>query len=388
MTKLLLKTFLKDIDTKEALQMRAEYSVFAGVLGIICNIVLFLLKLLVGISVSSIAIVSDAFNNLSDMGTSVISIAGAKLSAKKPDKEHPFGHGRIEYVFSLIVSFIIMLVGFELLKSSVTKIFAPEKILLNPILLVVLCISIPIKLWMYSYNKFLGKRINSAVLLAASRDSANDAIATTGIILSTVLGKLLGADWLDGAVGTIISLVIMYSGIKITVDTTGLLLGTPPQKETVLAIRDYALKTPGVTGVHDLIVHDYGPGRQIASLHVEVLADCDIVKMHEEIDNLEKLIETDLGIRIVVHMDPISANCEETANARKLVKEIVEGIDKRMGIHDFRMTNGENAINLIFDIEVPADFGDIDTAKKLISKKIKEEDPRFNAVINIDFIYD
>lgn len=388
MTKLLMKLFLKNIDAKDAIQFRAGYSVFAGVLGIICNIVLFVIKALVGVSMSSIAIVSDAFNNLSDMGTSVISIIGAKLSTKKPDKEHPFGHGRIEYVFSLIVSFMIMLVGFELLKTSVVKIFVPDKLVLNPVLMVVLCISVPIKLWMYSYNKFLGKKINSGVLLAAARDSANDALATSAVIISTVLGKLLGIVWLDGIVGTVVSILIMYSGIKIMLSTTGLLLGTPPEKETVLAMRDYALKTPGVIGVHDLIVHDYGPGRRIASLHVEVLDTCDVVKMHEAIDDLEKQIEADLGILMVVHMDPISANCEKTALVRDMVKKIVKDIDERMDIHDFRMTNGESVINLIFDIEVPADFDDVDIAKKRISEKIKEKDPRFNTVINIDFIYD
>ncbi len=388
MTKLLMKLFLKNIDAKDAIQLRAEYSMFAGVLGIICNIVLFAVKILVGALMSSIAIVSDAFNNLSDMGTSVISIIGAKLSTKKPDKEHPFGHGRIEYVISLIVSFVIMLVGVELLKTSATKIFVPDKLDLNPILMFVLCISVPIKLWMYSYNKFLGKKINSGILLAAARDSVNDAIATGAVVISTVLGKLFGIAWLDGAVGTAVSIVIMYSGVKIMLSTAGLLLGTPPDKETVFAMRDYALKTPGVIGVHDLIVHDYGPGRRIASLHVEVLDSCDVVKMHEAIDDLEKQIEKNLGILTVVHMDPISTNCEKTARVRDMVKNIVKSVDERMGIHDFRMTEGESAVNLIFDIEVPADFDDVDIAKKLICEKIKENDPRFNLVINVDFIYD
>ncbi len=388
MIRILTKIFLKDIDTKETLQMRAGYSIFAGVLGIICNIVLFAIKALVGASMSSIAIISDAFNNLSDMGTSVISIAGAKLSTKKPDKEHPFGHGRIEYVFSLIVSFMIMLVGFELLKTSVVKIFVPDNIVLNPVLMIILCISVPIKLWMYSYNKYLGKKINSGVLLATSKDSVNDAIATSAVIVSTALGNLFGLPWLDGMVGTAVSIVIMYSGIKIMLDTIGILLGTPPEKEIVLAIRDCVLKTPGVVGIHDLIVHDYGPGRRIASLHVEVPDNCNVVKMHEEIDDLEKQIEADLGILTVVHMDPISANCEKTALARDVVKKIVKGIDERMNIHDFRMTDGESTINLIFDIEVPLDFDEIDEAKKFICEKIKEKDPRFNAVINVDFIYD
>lgn len=388
MIKILIGIFLKEADKSDVVEMRTRYSVFAGILGVICNIVLFIIKILVGAAMSSIAIISDACNNLSDTGTSIVSIIGAKLSAKKPDKEHPFGHGRIEYVFSLIVSFIIMLVGFELLKTSAVKIFKSDNIALSPAMTAILFISIPIKLWMYSYNNYLGKHIKSGVLLAAARDSINDTIATSAVIISTVLGKYLRLPWLDGVVGTIVSLVIMHSGLKISIDTIGLLLGAPPEKETIENIRTYILSAPGISGVHDLIVHDYGPGRRIASVHAEVPDDCDVVEIHETIDSLEQQIERDLGIHIVIHMDPISVSCEKTAEIREIVRKIVKSIDERMNIHDFRMTDGTSIVNLIFDIEVPLDFDDVDGIKDLIAEKIKAEDSRFNTVINIDFIYD
>ena len=388
MIKLLTRIFLKDVSKSDVTELRTRTSVLAGVLGIICNLVLFIIKLLVGMAMSSIAIISDAFNNLSDTGTSVVSIIGAKLSAKRPDREHPFGHGRMEYVFSLIVSFIIILVGFELLKTSVTKLFRPGEVALSPLLTIILCISVPIKLWMYSYNKYLGKGINSRVLLAAARDSVNDAIATSAVIISTVFGKLFNLQWLDGAVGVVVSLVIMYSGLKISFDTIGILLGVAPEKEIIEGIRACILNTPGIFGVHDLIVHDYGPGRCLASVHAEVPEDCDVVEIHEVIDALEQRIEAELGIHIVIHMDPVSVSCEKTVRARELVNGIVKDIDERLRIHDFRITDGLNVTNLIFDIEVPSDFNDIDGMKAQLTEKISALDERYNAIINVDFMYD
>ncbi len=388
MIKLLTRIFLKDVSKSDVTELRTRTSVLAGVLGIICNLVLFIIKLLVGMAMSSIAIISDAFNNLSDTGTSVVSIIGAKLSAKRPDREHPFGHGRMEYVFSLIVSFIIVLVGFELLKTSVTKLFKTDEVALSPVLTIILCISVPIKLWMYSYNRYLGKSINSRVLLAAARDSINDVIATSGVIISTVFGKLFNLPWLDGTVGMVVSLVIMYSGLKISFDTIGILLGVAPEKDTIEGIRACVLNTPGILGVHDLIVHDYGPGRCLASVHAEVPENCDVVEIHEVIDSLEHKIEAELGIHIVIHMDPVSVSCKKTVRARELVQEIVKGIDERMRIHDFRMTDGLNATNLMFDIEVPPDFSEIDGMKDLVTEKISALDERYNAIINVDFMYD
>ena len=388
MIKLLLRKVIgENPDTGNA-EVRTKYSVFAGILGIICNLFLFAVKLCVGAAMSSIAIISDAFNNLSDTGSSAVAIVGAKLSAKKPDKEHPFGHGRIEYVSSLIVSFLIMLVGFELLKTSVGKIFNPQQIQLNVILVVILCISIPVKLWMYAYNTYIGRLTNSGILMATAKDCINDVVATGAVIISSVIGKLISFPALDGIVGTVVSFMIMYSGFKISLDTIGLLLGTAPEKELIDAVRSIILAAPGVVGAHDLIVHDYGPGRILASVHAEVPDDCDVVGIHEVIDELEHKIERELGIHIVVHMDPITVNCEKTAAMRGMVLEIVKGIDKRMGIHDFRMTDGESNVNLIFDIEAPLDIENFDGIKNTVIEKIKEIDEKFNCVITVDFIYD
>ena len=388
MTKLLLRKFIGENPDTGNTEVRTKYSVFAGILGIICNLFLFAVKLGVGAAMSSIAIISDAFNNLSDTGSSAVAIIGAKLSAKKPDKEHPFGHGRIEYVSSLIVSFLIMLVGFELLKTSVSKIFNPQQVQLNTILVIILCISIPVKLWMYSYNRYIGRLTNSGILMATAKDCINDVIATSAVIFSSVIGKLISFPALDGIVGTVVSFMIMYSGFKISLDTIGLLLGTAPEKEIIEAVRSIILAAPGVVGVHDLIVHDYGPGRILASVHAEVPDDCNVVEIHEVIDELEHKIERDLGIHIVVHMDPITVNCEKTASMRNMVLEVVKGIDERMGIHDFRMTDGESNVNLIFDIEAPLDVENFDDIKNIVTDKIKAVDEKFNCVITVDFIYD
>ncbi len=388
MIKVLVKLFLKEQPNRENKESHVRYTVFAGILGVVCNLFLFALKITTGFLMSSIAIISDAFNNLSDSGTSVVSIVGAKLSAQKPDKEHPFGHGRYEYIFSLVVSFIIILVGFELLKSSVQKIFNPQEINIATVPMVLLCVSVPVKLWMYSYNKYLGNLTGSSMLLAASRDSINDAISTSAVILCAIVGKWVKFPPLDGIVGTVVSVIIMYSGFKITLDTIGVLLGAAPDKETVNSIKEYILSAPGVVGVHDLMVHDYGPGRVIASVHAEVPDDCNVVEIHETIDELEQRIERELGIHIVVHMDPISVNCDYTGQMREMVLEVVKTVDERLNIHDFRMTDGENNLNLIFDVEVPLDMKNSEGIDKVIAEKLKERDLRYSAVINVDYVYD
>lgn len=387
MIKVLLKIFFKDTnDGRNDLETRTKYSVFAGVIGVLCNGVLFVIKLGVGAVTSSIAIVSDAFNNLSDMGTSVVSIIGAKISTKKPDKEHPFGHGRVEYISSLIVSFIIMLVGFELLKSSFSKIFVPQPISLKPVPLALLCLSLPIKYWMYSYNRYIGKLISSSVLMATARDSINDVIATFAIIVSAVLGKFFNIPQIDGLVGTTVSVMIMFSGFKISLDTIGVLLGSAPSQELTGEIRQMIVSAEGIEGIHDLIVHDYGPGRIFASVHAEVPDNCDVVEIHELIDELETRIEKTLGVHIVIHMDPLSLNCERTSAVREIVMETVKSVDESLNIHDFRMTEGVNSINLIFDVEVPLEYEKADGLKEEIISKIRQKDPRYNVVMRFDYV--
>lgn len=386
MTKYLIRTLTKDAELTDT-AARTRICLASGILGIVCNLFLFGVKLVVGTMMNSIAIISDAFNNLSDTGSSLVTIIGAKLSRKKPDREHPFGHGRYEYISSLIVSFIIIMVGIELFKGSVQKVLHPESVVLSPWLLGFLCLSVPVKLWMFSYNRTMGKAINSTVVLAASQDSINDAVASSAVIIAAVVGRFVNFPPLDGIVGTVVSLMIIYSGFGITMDTIGLLLGSVPDPLLVEQIRKNVLETEGVVGTHDLIVHDYGPGRILASVHAEVPDNCDIVEIHEKIDSLEHRINDLLGVHIVVHMDPISVDCEYTTNTKIKVQKMVRSIDEKMNIHDFRIVDGTNNINLIFDVEVPADYGKIETLKEDIQEKVMQIDPRFNTVINIDIIY-
>ncbi len=387
MIELLVKIFVKNSNNTENPHVRESYCVLAGTIGIICNLGLFLIKLMAGAVMGSIAVISDAFNNLSDMGASVVSIIGARLSNMKPDREHPFGHGRIEYISSLIVSFIIMLVGFELIKTSVGKIFQPEMNTFNPWMTGVLIISVVVKFWMYAYNKHLGKKINSGVLLVASRDSINDAIATSAVILTTIIGRYVKFPQLDGIVGTLISVIIMYSGFQIARDTIGVLLGTPPKQETILCIQNHIMSAEGIVGIHDLVVHDYGPGRVLASVHAEVPDDYDIVRIHEIIDDLERKIEREAGIHMVIHMDPISVNCEITNRTKEIVVAAIKEIDEKMNIHDFRMTDGVENINLIFDVEVPFEYENIENLPRIIGDKMRSIDSRYSVVVNIDRMY-
>ena len=380
-----MKKFIKDYENVNDKKVREAYGILGGLLGVICNIVLFLIKLTIGLLLNSIAIISDAVNNLSDIGSSLVTIVGSKLSNRHPDKEHPFGHGRFEYISSLIVSFIIMIVGFELFKSSISKIIHPEKMNFSLLLTAILCLSILVKIWMYTYNQYLGKKINSSVLIAVSHDSLNDVIATSAVIFSTILGHFVNFP-IDGIVGLIVSGLVMYTGFGIAKNTVGVLLGTPPTPELVDEISNIITSGEGIIGVHDLIVHDYGPGRVMASAHAEVPDDINIVKIHEVIDNTEQKIETELGIHIVIHMDPLSVNCERTNEVRKLVIDTVNEINPLFSIHDFRMTDGENKINLIFDLAIPCDIPDSERQKAIdaISQKLYEKDERYNMVIKID----
>lgn len=388
MIKILVRKFVKDCDNVHDNTVRERYGILGGTLGLLCNMLLFFIKLVIGGLMKSIAITSDAFNNLSDMGSSLVSIIGAKFSNKKPDKEHPFGHGRFEYISSLIVSFIIILVGFELLKTAADKIPNPQVVDLNFTMIAILILSVLVKVWMYSYNKYLGTKTGSGVLLAASKDSLNDVVSTLTIIAATLAAKLTGLLWLDGLIGVVVSLIIMKSGYDIAKDTIGTLLGKNPDCETVKKITKIILAGENIVGVHDLAVHDYGPGRVMASVHAEVPDTSNIVQIHEIIDRLEKKVEEEMGIHMVIHMDPISVNCERTNEVKKEVLEVVRTVDSRLNIHDFRMTDGENNINLIFDVEAPAECEDRENIPNIIAEKLKEKDSRYNAIITLDMVYD
>lgn len=389
MIKLLVRKFVPDYENTTNPKVRENYGVLGGVLGIVCNIFLFALKLTVGLMMNSIAIISDSVNNLSDSGSSLITLVGSKLSNMRADKEHPFGHGRIEYISSLIVSFVIMLVGFELMKSSVEKVRTPQMIEFNLILIIILSLSVLVKLWMFFYNKYLGTAINSSVLLATSQDSKNDVISTSAVIITTIIGKLINFPPLDGIVGTLVSVMVMYSGFGIAKKTIGLLLGVPPEKETVERIKEIILSGEGVVGVHDLIVHDYGPGRVLASVHAEIPDDTDIIKAHEVIDELERQVHNELDIEMVIHLDPISVNDDRVNELRAVTARIINEINPTFSFHDFRMTDGDETINLIFDVAVPIELSLSARSKAIdaIKNRLHAYDSRFNAVISVDDLY-
>jgi cation diffusion facilitator family transporter len=385
MIKFLVRKFVPNHEKTNDKNVREAYGILGGILGIICNIFLFALKLSIGIAMKSMAVISDSINNLSDTASSAITVFGSKMSNRRPDKEHPFGHGRIEYISSLVVSFIIMLVGFEFLKNSLDKIIHPSKIEFKLLLFVFLCMSVLVKLWMFSYNRYLGKQINSSVLKAAAFDSLNDVYATGTVIISIIIGNFTDLP-VDGIMGTIVSGLVIFTGFKIARDTVSLLLGNSPSEEVVEQITETILSGEGIVGIHDLIVHEYGPGRIMASVHAEVPSDGDIVKIHEVIDALEQKILKDFGINIVVHMDPVSVNCEKTEKLKIFVLSCVKEYNSEFSIHDFRIVDGENKINLIFDMVVPCHLSEKEREKAVteISEKLYSADNRFNVVINVD----
>lgn len=381
----LAKIFINDYENVEDKTVRERYGILGGVLGIICNLFLFGLKLTIGLMMKSVAIMSDAFNNLSDMGSCFVAIIGARLSNLVPDREHPFGHGRFEYISSLIVSFIIMLVGFELLKTSADKVIHPEEMAFSVPLICILAASVLVKLWMFSYYSYIAKMISSSVMKATARDSLNDVISTSAVIAATVIGHFLPFS-IDGIIGLLVAGFIIYGGFGMAKETIDLLLGGPPSPELVEKLRELIMSGDEITGVHDLMVHDYGPGRVFASAHAEVPDNVDIVAAHETIDAVEKKIFHETGVLMVIHMDPVCVNCERTNELKSMVQGIVKEYDPEYSIHDFRVTDGENNINLIFDLVLKGKFTqqEKDKAAAYVSQAVKTADSRCQCVITVD----
>lgn len=305
MISLIIKKFVPNYNDVSNPEVRERYGMVGGLVGMVCNLLLFVLKLLVGLMAGSIAVISDAFNNLSDLGSSLISVIGAKISSKSADSEHPYGHGRAEYISALIISFLIILFGVELIKSSVKEIFNPERVASNPLLIVVLIISIIIKLWMWRSNIYMGKRITSKMLKAAGRDSLNDAIATSVVAISAIASKYVEFS-IDAVAGLLVSVMIIWSGIGIAKETVGRLLGEAPSEELIESIEKEVMSGENILGIHDLMVHDYGPGKTIASVHAEVPESLSLTEVHTVIDKIEHKIMNELNVDIVIHMDPIA----------------------------------------------------------------------------------
>ena len=384
---LLAKHLIKDYQNVAAPEVRRAYGVLCGAVGIAINLLLFALKLLAGTLAGSVAITADAFNNLSDAGASIVTLLGFRLAGHKPDTEHPFGHGRIEYISGLIVSLVILLMGFELLRDAVGAILHPEAVECSALTVTILLISICAKCYMYCYNHGVGKKLNAAAMQATAADSLSDCAATTAVLLSTLAGHFL--HWqIDGWCGLVVSLLILWAGVQAAKDTLSPLRGQPPTEEFVQQIHDIVMANKSICGIHDLIVHDYGPGRVMISLHAEVPAHGDILALHDEIDNVEKELHDRLGCEAVIHMDPIVTNDETVNAAHEKIAALVCSIDENISIHDFRMVTGPTHTNVIFDAVVPYRCKMSDKeAEETIKKAVHELDPHYFAVVQIDKSY-
>ena len=388
MISLLARIFIKNHDDYQSPTVRQAYGMLCGAAGIGLNILLFIGKWLAGTLSGTIAITADAFNNLSDAGSSVITLIGFKLSGQKPDPEHPFGHGRMEYISGLFVSVAILIMGFELIKSSVGKILHPEAIESSPVILAILVASILVKLYMCFYNRSIGKKINSAAMRATANDSLSDTVSTTLVLAATIISQLTGVI-LDGWFGVLVGIFIFYTGITTMKDTMDPLLGQAPDKELVNHIEEVVMAHPIVHGIHDLIVHDYGPGRLMISLHAEVSASGNLLEIHDEIDNIEHELQQKLNCAATIHMDPIVTDNEEVNRLHDRVLELAKSLDSSLNIHDFRMVEGPTHTNLIFDVAVPYEckMTDVEVSNTL-KKGVRElSGGQYFAVIQVDRVY-
>lgn len=389
MISILTKLFIKDYTNTSDAKVRQLYGMLCGAVGIALNGFLFLLKFAAGQLSGSIAITADAFNNLSDAGSSIITLVGFKMAGQKPDSQHPFGHGRIEYISGLLVSVIILLMGVELLKSSIAKILHPEAIDASPLVLVILVVSICVKLYIFLYNRGISKKIDSAAMMATAKDSISDSVSTMVVLLTTLLAYFMDVQ-ADGWCGILVALFVIWTGIGAMKDTVGPLLGQPPEPEFVKHIEEIIMeyKKQGVLGLHDLVVHNYGPGRVMLSVHVEVPSTGDILVLHDMIDLIEHRLAHDLNCSAVIHMDPICVDDALTNQVKHKVEEIVDGMEGNIRFHDFRIVHGPTHTNLIFDVVVPYDYVmSDDEVVSHIEKQIEKLGENYFAVIDVDKAY-
>lgn len=388
MTKLLIKFFVKDSENIKDSGVRASYGNLGSFVGILCNLLLSVFKIAIGYLTHSISITADGFNNFTDMGSSVVTMVGFKLSNKPADADHPFGHGRLEHMSAFIVAVLILLVGFELLKSSISALIngndAPTYSLVS---IIVLAVSVLTKLWLFFFNRKIGKKIESEPLIATASDSLNDAVATTAILIAAAVSYYFTLPFnLDAVMGIGVAVFVLISGINIAKETINSILGTPPDKKLIVDIEKIIMSYKEFVGIHDLIVHSYGPGRQFASVHVEVPQDIDIVKCHEQIDLCEKIVQEKLDIQLVIHMDPIDINNEAVNHAKAEMSRGIKIIDENLTLHDFRMTpECDTRTNLIFDVVVPSTCKqDEKELNKKISEIAKLINPTYCCVITFD----
>lgn len=383
----LIKRFVKDYDNVSDVKVRGAYANLAGIVGIITNLMLFIIKLFVGLFSNSVSILADAFNNLSDAASSIITIVGFKMANKPADAEHPFGHGRIEYITAMIVSFMVMLVGLQFVKTSFQKIINPTPVTFELLPFILLLISIGFKFWLSKFNKSIGNKINSSTLKATATDAMGDVFTSTTVVISFLISKFTTLP-IDGYIGIIVALAIVYSGFSLIKETLSPLLGEPPDPVLVSNITDMVMSYGNITGIHDLIVHNYGPGRIMASIHAEIPSNIDIMEIHHIIDTAEREISKKLNIYLVIHMDPICVDTDEIVEARNMVKDVLKKYEEVKSFHDFRVVGDHDNKNLIFDIEVcPKCLANENRSSQLLSnieKDIKEKSPEYRCVITVD----
>ncbi|MBE6052392.1 MAG: cation transporter [Clostridium sartagoforme] len=386
--KFLVNKFIKNNEDIKNPKVRNSYGTLGGIVGIVINFILFLIKFFVGMIVGSIAISADAFNNLSDAGSSIITIIGFKMASKPADAEHPFGHGRIEYLSALLVAFLVMLVGVQFIKSSIERILNPTPVTFDLVPFILLLVSIGFKVWLSSFNRFVGNKINSSALKAAATDALGDVFTSSTVVISFLFAKFTSFP-LDGYIGVFVALAILYAGFGLVKETLNPLLGEAPDPEMVNEICEKVLSYPLISGVHDLIIHNYGPGRIIASLHAEIPADKNIMEIHNVIDMAEREVSRDLNIHLVIHMDPICVITEEIKETWSYVETVLRRYPVIKSMHDFRIVGEGDTKNLIFDIVVsPSLSGKKKEKEKMlydIKASIKKEHPQYNSIITVDY---
>lgn len=384
MISLLAKLFIKNYDNPSDAVVRRDYGMLTGIVGIVLNLLLFGAKLFAGIVTGAISVTADAINNLSDAGSSLITMAGMRMAGRPADKEHPFGHGRIEYVAGLMVSFVILIMGYELGRDSVMKIMTPEEMTFSPLSIAILGASVLVKLYICLYNRKIGKLINSSAMKATAMDSLSDCISTAAVIVGLAVFALFDVN-IDGYVGILVAIFILKTGVEAAKESLTPLIGEPPEKEYVEEIEKTVMSYEGIVGIHDLIVHNYGVGSNIISLHAEVPAEMEFMEAHELVDEIECNLREKYAAIATVHMDPVETKNEVANSYKAMVKKIISEISPEITMHDFRMTDGLKNRNLIFDVVVPYSLkiGD-EEVKRLISEKIKNEDENLNAVITVD----
>ena len=385
MTEFLVNKFIKDSANIESTEVRTRYGMLASVVGIFCNVLLFSVKLAIGLILSSLAVTADAFNNLSDAASSIISFVGVKMAGKPADAEHPFGHGRIEYIAALIVSFLVIEVGFTFFKSSISKIMHPEEITFDPVPFIILILSILVKLWMAFFNNKLGKRIDSKVMLATAADSLGDVITTSATVISIVICHFTSIN-VDAIAGLIVSGIAIWSGVSIAKDTLEPLIGQRVPSELYQKITDMVESYEGIVGAHDLIVHNYGPNRSMATIHAEVPNDVSIEASHEIIDRIERDAKKELNILLVIHMDPVEMRDEEVLELRDKTSHIVHALDPELHFHDFRVLKENEQKNLIFDLVVPDSYTEKDANRVMhqLIALLHEMEKNVDCIITLD----